>query len=329
MTEKNEDGALIDIPDDEASQLALDFVVKTDDDGKEIIEEVKAEGAETETETDKDDAETPPSDPVEDLKKQLAALEAKSAAEAKARTEAEQRAQAAEGKYVQAQADTLNSRFQAVLTAINATQKAADGLEQQMEAALNEGDNARVVKIQREMAKAETRLAQLEEGKAAFESEFERLKAEAAKPKPEPKAPEADPVETYIGKFTPESQAYLREHRDYVTNKDLNAKLIRGHHAALGSGLEPDTKEYFDYLDSHMMPKSDPAPQPRKRSPHAAPVSRETTTSTGRPTGNKVHLTAEQVQTAKDLGMTPARYAQWVVKMKSPDWDGPKMGQGN
>jgi len=58
-----------------------------------------------------------------------------------------------------------------------------------------------------------------------------------------------DPVEDYCANRTEPTARWLREHPDWVTDPRKNAKLTGAHHLAVGDGLEPDSAEYFSYVE--------------------------------------------------------------------------------
>jgi hypothetical protein len=61
----------------------------------------------------------------------------------------------------------------------------------------------------------------------------------------QPPPPPADPVERYVQGRPAQTQQWLREHREYVTDPAKNAELTRAHYSALGAGHNPDTPGYF------------------------------------------------------------------------------------
>ena len=64
--------------------------------------------------------------------------------------------------------------------------------------------------------------------------------------------PPADPVERYVAGRPPQTQAWLRQHREYVTDPAKNEKLTRAHFGALADGLTPDTNSYFSAIEKRI-----------------------------------------------------------------------------
>src|SRR5581483_347220 len=114
--------------------------------------------------------------------------------------------------------------------------------------------------------------------------------------RPEPRASE-DPVERYIEGRTEPTARWLREHRDWITDPKKNAKLTAAHFNALGEGLQPDTSEYFEHVETFIGLKkaaeektngsAKSAPQKKSGAP-VAPVAASTGGTNGG--GNEVRL---------------------------------------
>jgi hypothetical protein len=92
--------------------------------------------------------------------------------------------------------------------------------------------------------------------------------------------------------------------------------MFRAHEDAVDDGIQPDTDEYFEFIEGRMginrdsaveSPMSEAAaPAPRRSvSPPPAPVSRGNA-----PRPNVMRLSRAEAETAKDLGMTPEEYAK-------------------
>jgi len=61
--------------------------------------------------------------------------------------------------------------------------------------------------------------------------------------------PPADPFEAYCARRTEPTQKWLREHRDWVTDPQKNARLTSAHYAAVAERLVPDTEAYFEHVE--------------------------------------------------------------------------------
>jgi phage I-like protein len=94
--------------------------------------------------------------------------------------------------------------------------------------------------------------------------------------------------------------------------------MIGAHTMAIADGLQPDSDAYFAAIEQSLgmrasaQAQADPVSQasqaaPRRSAPPAAPVSRSGAPGTP---ANTVRLTAEEVDVARSLGMTPVDYAQ-------------------
>jgi hypothetical protein len=103
--------------------------------------------------------------------------------------------------------------------------------------------------------------------------------------------------------------------------------MIAAHNLAVADGLQPDSDDYFGYVEDTLKVRNQPStvdtdnpfssaatPTQRRSSPPAAPVSRSGNGTGTRP--NVVRLTAEQRDIAASLGMTEKEYALNMVALQ-------------
>ena len=129
-------------------------------------------------------------------------LRAKLDQERQARVDAERRAQEAANREFQAKNEVQDTNLHLVTNAIDTVRRENDMLTSSYAEAMGSGDYDRASKIQRAMATNEARLLQLENGKAAMESQ----------PKQAPPKPQyADHVEALASQVTPASANWLRQ----------------------------------------------------------------------------------------------------------------------
>ena len=260
--------------------------------------EVKADVDKTEGTGEQTDAEA--------LRAQVEEFKRGQETERTARIAAEQRLNDVQkqttAKVADAQLDAINNAIGLVDAEINqATSRYT--------AAMEAGDYTAAAKAQREIARSETRLVSLEDGKQALEEQ-----------KKNPgRGQSADPTDSYISQFSPRSQDYLRRNQSFVTDPRLNKKMIAAHYEAEAEGFVADTDAYFDFIDKRMGGgEADERPRApeHKRAAPAAPVSRSSQAANGDLSGRKtVKLTRGEVETAEALGITPAEYARRKLKM--------------
>jgi hypothetical protein len=58
-----------------------------------------------------------------------------------------------------------------------------------------------------------------------------------------------DPLEDHFSRFTDRTAAWMRRHKDWVTDPRKNAKVTGAHSFAVSEGLTPDTDEYFEFVE--------------------------------------------------------------------------------
>jgi len=159
----------------------------------------------------------------------------------------------------------------------------------------------------------ENNLRQITEGKKHYEAQI--------------KAPVANKVEALAAQLTPKSAEWVRNNPDVVNDERRAKRLERAHFDALDDGIQPDSPDYFNFLENRLNINKAPVRQEaamseasestsgrRASAPPAAPVSRSGTGTGGRP--NVVTLSRAEQEAARDMGMTPKEYAQNKVALQ-------------
>jgi len=251
---------------------------------------------------------------LEKLKKQLDD-EQRAAREASARAAAaEADAAAARASEVAARTEAQASNLHSVTATIAALNQATDSMEAQIAEASAAGDHARIAKLNREIAKNEAKVLQLEQGKATLEA--------APKPSLRPTTPvaAADPVEALAAKLSARSAAWVRAHPEYASGRKYD-EMVAADQLARARGIAPDTDAYFahvektlDLADTTPAVEIDTEPQEatggRTSAPVAAPVSRAGT-GNGSTKPRTMKLTPQMREMAQMMKMTDQEYAKY------------------
>jgi hypothetical protein len=259
-----------------------------------------------------------PEEGLETLRKQLEV-------EKSARLAAESRANEAAQGEARARGEVQTTQLDMIKGAIERVTQTNDALEEQYANAMAAQDWKGAAKAQRQMADNSAKLAQLEAGKAALEKA----------PKPTPRVP-YDPVEKFAAELSAPSAAWVRAHPEFVRDAHKNRLMIAAHEVALAKGHKADTPEYFQSIEKTLditpaVTKPDPVPNEEHdpmadaaqavngrgrtpAAPAAAPVSRGGNGNGSRP--NRVTLTADEVEMAAAMNMTPEEYARNKVALK-------------
>jgi hypothetical protein len=252
-----------------------------------------------------------PKDSIEELKRKLNE-------ERQARIDAENRERRAAEMARKASEEVEDTNLHLVNSAIDTVKRDQEFLKTQYRDAMSIGDYDRAAEIQESMGNNSAKLLQLENGKAAMQQ----------KPQPVQPAPrQADPVEQLASQVSPRSASWLRSNRDNIRDERSIRKMFRAHEDAVDEGIEPDTDEYFGFIegrlgisrhrsqdqdDSPMSAAS--APTQRRSAPPAAPVSRSGNGSGGKP--NTYRMTAEEREIAQMMGMSPEDYARNKIALR-------------
>lgn len=248
-------------------------------------------------------------DGIGELRRQLEA-------ERMGRAEAERRANEAAQAAYQARNEVEDTNLHLVNNAIDTVKRNNDILKAQYRDAMAIGDYDKVAEINDAMGENHARLRDLAAGKEAMER----------KPKPEaPRLVASNPVEALASQLTPRSAAWVRAHPECATDPRLYQKMIAAHQLAVADGIQPDSDEYFEAVESTMRiapsrqervdPMAEAAkPIQRRSAPPAAPVSRNGTGTGSRP--NVVRLTSAEREIASMMKMTEQEYAREKMRLQ-------------
>lgn len=280
--------------------------------------ELEAEG--NETVTARESAETgkekviEPDDGISDLKMKLQN-------EQRRRFDAENRAREAIQRQYQAQAESEETNYALVKSAIKTLRSDNEQMKASYKEALAVGDIDRATDIQEKLSENKARLSELKRGRDVMKAQ--RMQAQTRPQAPIPPQAGADPVEAFASRLSARSADWVRRNPQYVTDPRLNQKMIAAHNLVVADSVEPDTDEYFERVESVLnLRRAEPrqereedsmseASQPvqKRAGPPAAPVSRSASTFSGAKP-NVVRLTRQEVETAHELGMTEQEYAR-------------------
>jgi len=241
----------------------------------------------------------------------IEALRRELEAEKSARAYAEQQAQQARDQARMATTDKADSDLRMLNTAIETETRNKEILKANLRDAVANGDTDAQADILMAINQTDNNIRQISEGKKHYEAQI--------KAQPEPNV---NKVEKLASQLTPKSAEWVRANPD-VVNDDRKAKrLERAHFDAIDDGIQPDTPDYFSFLENRLNINKAPAQQQdlamsaasnatsgrQASAPPAAPVSRSGTGTGGRP--NVVSLTRAEQEAARDMGMSPKEYAQ-------------------
>ena len=276
--------------------------------------EIVEEKAETPVVEEKK-AEVTPDEGIQELKKSLER-------EKNARAEAERRAREAAVSAKKAQENTAEAQLQLVTNALETVKERSESLKQAYADAMSVGDYAKGAEIQEAMATNTHQLERLKEGRKAMKKQMKEAEESAAQQIHPVSPPQGDIVDQLASNVSQRSAEWLRNSRDHIRNDRDVRKMFRAHEDAIDDGLQPDTDEYFEFIENRMgigakvddtskkevvenpMSSASAPTQKRSTQPPPAPVSR------GTPRPNTMRLTKEEAETARMMGYTPEEYAK-------------------
>ena len=255
---------------------------------------------------------------LKDLKSQYEYQKRLAEAEREARKQAEYYARQQAQQIGYAHNEVQDSNLKIILNAIDATEQAALNAERDYVFAMQNNDHASAIRAQRLIAQAESHLLQLQNGKQRLEETLQNNSEgsvyEQQVPSFEPQVPQ-DPVEMYASRLQPKSADWLRAHPDAVGKI---GKLTRAHQDALEDGIQPESREYFSFIENRLgydsndsvepqatPQRSEPAPTPNRRAMASAPVTSSASATSSRAAGNGNTMTLNPNEVEVALLMEP------------------------
>src|SRR5882672_2874319 len=211
-------------------------------------------------------------------------------------SQANQRARSLEHEATEARTQIVESTRSTIDSGIAAAKSESQAAEEALVAAFEAGNGREVAKAQSRVARAQAEIVQLEQAKADIPAKAER-KTET---RPEP---QGDPVEQWIADKTPQSQAWLRKHMDYVRDAKKNNKLQAAHMLAVSEDIAIDSPSYFEHIEKTLGMKkaADPSANGTTQRRPTAPVAPSAASAGGMNGGAvEVTLSATEARSATD-----------------------------
>lgn len=234
--------------------------------------------------------------------------------EKQARYEAEQRARLAAAQAERAQTEVADTNYHLVESAIETLKREKQLVKQELVNAHAQQDFERIAELQDELAKHNADLSALKNGQKAMKKEGKQY--QEGIPVQQMAPPQGDMIDQIAAAVTPRSAAWINANRDSLNNQKTINKMFRAHEDAVDDGIQPDSDEYFRYIENRLgIAEGEDAPQSSRRaSPPAAPVSRGGNGTGSRP--NVVRLTPEMREMAQLMGMTEQEYAKNLLELQ-------------
>lgn len=292
--------------EDDPLDLPMDFDVveaKKEESKTEVKVADKADGVEDEA--------------IASLKRQLDEARAEAARQSERAIEAQRQAREFETRATNATTHTLASQIDSVESAIALAKSEGDQAQRSYAAAMEVADYDAAAKAQRVMSRAEAEVMRLQDGKAVL---TDRQKKVSEQPQRR-EAPSGvdDMVDGIIQASSRQAQDYIRRNRAALTSEKHVNRMIAAHQLAVSSDVEPDTEDYFTFIDKQMGWGGEKEPEAPARKAQtktvSAPVSRGggvIGSHNGKPT-----ISREAAELAKEMGVSPSRYYANVLKIQA------------
>ncbi len=256
-------------------------------------------------------------------------------------TEVEEKVRKSDGIALRAHFKTVSGELREIETTIHSTQQMLARAEQQLAAANEQGEHGTAAKLQREIARAEAQMVQLEAGKEAATETVAKVRWHIENPQEEAR-PEVKKVEEKkevkqppskddwladLGKKTsPKTVEWMKSHPEFMSDERLHKKFLTFANSFPDLEDKPlSSAEFVEALDAKFGFKGDvvdeeeevAAPVVKKKTtPVAAPVSRTGKAVYSSRTPNGVpYLRPQLAQAAKEIGSDPLSYFNTVKQM--------------
>lgn len=283
-------------------------------DPPDIPKEMREETVEAPQQVEKQD------DGVELLRRQLAEKQREAEDARRMKTEAERLARQRETEIKTYQVQAEDNKLTAFVNAIASFERDAEMLERDYAEKLAQGDYNSAAKLQRQMAQVESRLHQLAQGREALEEKLkvERQNLEYERQNPRIQQMDNDPIEAAIRNVeSPTAQAWLRSHKDVLSDPRKQAKMQAAHWDAVAENIPLDSPDYYAFVEQKIYGAAEqnvnkPSTQRSSRQPMAAaPVSRTPSSQIQRQGGTITGvLSPAERAMARDLGITEEEYLE-------------------
>jgi len=292
----------------------------------QVVERDPVEGEPLETNTEKVEAQE---DPAASLKAELETLRKANETyrtqieqERQAKLDAIKQAQERDLEVNKLQERSMTSQQETLSAALAAAQGEAETAQRDIEMATQLGDGKAQAEAYRRLARAETKILTLEQGKEAIEREIKE------RPKYEPKPQQQDALDSTA--LPPLAKTWLREHPEYLHNPEKNAEIQYLHWKVVAEGLQPYSQPYFERMeerlgmrgslepedDEELEVSEEEKPTQTRKIAYSAPPSREVPKASGQRDTGRITLTAAQKEAAKIAGVSEADYAVQLMKLR-------------
>ena len=186
------------------------------------------------------------------LQAELDSARAALATEQNLRAQTELRLRSAGAQLSTEQTERVRAQQAQIENAIAAGQNEITALKQQLVAANEAGAFGDAAEIQTKLFSAVSRVDR-------YTAQKDQIAAQAASPAG---AGQPDPADQY-GKPGSPVRTWIDRNPRFLTDSSFNARAMRGHHAALAQGIQPETPEYFKLVEDAAYERQ--AEQPRGR----------------------------------------------------------------
>lgn len=268
-------------------------------------------------------ADEPSDDGAKKLQEQIDALNASRKAETdrleKEAADARRRAKELEDENRQLKAGRVEDEGTLIQNALKVAQSDLAAAQSEYEAAFEEGDKKAMSAAQAKIGRATAQIVRHEDSAAVHAQEQERAaKVEKTQERTAP-AP-SDPIAAIDANpnLLPAEKDWLKSHPDAWTDPRRNQELGVAYDRSMRvPGMIRGSAEQFKYIEE-FMGYAKPSNTDQERDVNvSAPPSRQDRGGDGRPMNNRIVLTPEEREVARNMGVSDTEYARQKVAFEA------------
>lgn len=261
---------------------------------------------------------------VKALKDQMEAMRAANDAELTREREARRKAEdarvEAERQAKAAKTQTADAETSAVESGLAAAQRERDAAKVAIKMAFDSGDADKLAEAQERLGLATADIREFERSASVLQERKTQAEREQQEQPRTQAAPDVLAAIDGNSNLMPVEKTWLKDHQDAVIDPKRNNELGVAYDRATRAGHVRGTPQYFQFIEEFMgysKPAKTTDNEEEETAIVAAPVSRDTRSSvTGQPSNSRIHLSPEQREMARSMGLSDVEYARGVVQMQ-------------
>jgi hypothetical protein len=159
--------------------------------------------------------------------------------------------------------DRATLEFSTIASALDAAERQAELIQDQLKTAVEAGDGAAVGRLSVQAGRVGAQIEQYQAAKQQLEARrnetLRSVPQQTQQPPPsQPQVFQSDPIEGRLAAMHPSDAAWIRQHRDanggmrYYTDQTWQNRVTGAHYEAMAEGHKTQTPEYYAFVDQRL-----------------------------------------------------------------------------